>query len=261
MDSPTHFRVAIIGAGFAGLGMAIQLEQAGVGPFVVLERDDEVGGTWHANHYPGCCCDVPSHVYSYSFELNPSWGHGYAPQGEILDYLKHCADKYGVRPHVRLGHEVTEARWDDAERRWAIETSRGSLTADVLVNAGGALSEPKDPDLPGLADFEGTTFHSARWDHDHPLAGERVAVIGTGASAIQFVPAIAPEVGALHLFQRTPPWVIPRYDHEIGRAERALLRIPGTPKLVRGLLYWLLEFRVIGFRNPRIMQAADRFAR
>jgi cation diffusion facilitator CzcD-associated flavoprotein CzcO len=255
-------RVAIIGAGFAGLGMAIRLKQEGIDDFVVLERAGEVGGTWRENHYPGCCCDVPSHVYSYSFELNPKWERGFAPQDEILGYLKHCAEKYGVRPHIRFDREVTEAAWDDEAKRWKIETGAGeTFTADVLVNAGGALSEPKDPDIPGLDSFAGTTFHSARWDHDHDLEGERVAVIGTGASAIQFVPAIQPRVKKLHLFQRTPPWVIPRWDHKITKVEHTLLRIPGTPALVRAVLYWMLETRVWGFRHPRIMRVADRVAR
>jgi len=184
----------------------------------VLERADEVGGTWRANHYPGCCCDFPSHVYSYSFELNPAWERGFAPQPEILGYLKRCAEKYGVRGHIRFGHEVTEARWDEAARRWEIETSEGAFTADFLINAGGALSEPKDPDLPGLDSFAGTTFHSAQWDHDHEFRGERVAVIGTGASSIQFVPAIQPEVGRLYLFQRTPR----------GSSRASITRSPGS---------------------------------
>ena len=256
-----HFRVAIIGAGFAGLGMAIRLKQSGIEDFVVLERAGEVGGTWRENHYPGCCCDVPSHVYSFSFELNPNWTRGFAPQWEILEYLKHCTAKYGVEPYLRLHHEVTEARWEEGERRWAIETTGGSFTADVLVNAGGALSEPKDPDIPGLDRFEGTAFHSARWNHEHDLKGERVAVIGTGASAIQFVPAIQPDVERLTLFQRTPPWVIPRFDHEITRFEHLGLKIPGMPALVRAILYWTLETRVWGFRHPWIMRIADRTAR
>jgi cation diffusion facilitator CzcD-associated flavoprotein CzcO len=256
-----HLRVAIIGAGFAGLGMAIRLEQVGAGPYAVFERGAEVGGTWRDNDYPGCCCDVPSHVYSYSFELNPKWTRGFAPHWEILDYLKGVAEKYGVRRHVRLEHEVTTARWDSAAEHWVVETTQGTFTADVLVNAGGALSEPKDPDIHGLDTFTGKTFHSARWDHDHDLDGERVAVIGTGASSIQFVPAIQPRVGRLHLFQRTPPWVMPRFDHEITKVEHALLRIPGVPALVRAVIYWLLETRVFGFRRPRIMHVADRVAR
>lgn len=256
-----HYEVAVIGTGFAGLGMAIRLKQEGVEDYVVFERAAEVGGTWRENHYPGCCCDVPSHVYSYSFELNPRWERGFAPQAEILEYLKHCAQKYGVREHIRFNDEVTEAAWDDSERLWRIETLNGSHTARMLVNGGGALSEPKAPDIPGIEDFRGKSFHSARWDHDHDLSGERVGVIGTGASSIQFVPAIQPDVAELHLFQRTPPWVIPRWDHKITRAEHALLRLPFAPALVRSTLYWMLESRVWGFRHPRLMKLADRLGR
>jgi cation diffusion facilitator CzcD-associated flavoprotein CzcO len=232
-----------------------------VAPLVVFERAGELGGTWRENHYPGCCCDVPSHVYSYSFELNPHWDRGFAPQSEILGYLNHTADKYGAREHIRFDHEVTEARWHDGARRWVVETTQGEFTADILVNAGGALSEPKAPDIPGVESFEGKVFHSARWDHDHDLSGERVACIGTGASAIQFVPAIQPTVGKLHVFQRTPPWVIPRFDHKITRFEHTLLKIPFSEALVRAVLYWSLETRVWGFRHPRIMKVADRVAR
>jgi cation diffusion facilitator CzcD-associated flavoprotein CzcO len=257
----SHYEVAVIGTGFAGLGMAIRLQQRGVEDYVVFERASEVGGTWRENHYPGCCCDVPSHVYSYSFELNPQWERGFAPQGEILEYLKNCADKYGVRPHILFNHEVTEAAWDESQRVWSIETSGGRHTARVLVNGGGALSEPKAPDIPGIQDFKGTAFHSARWNHEHDLAGERVGVIGTGASSIQFVPAIQPDVAELRLFQRTPPWVIPRWDHKITKVEHALLRIPFAPALVRSTLYWMLESRVWGFRHPWLMKVADRLGR
>jgi cation diffusion facilitator CzcD-associated flavoprotein CzcO len=259
--SERHLRVAIVGAGFSGLGMAIRLKEAGIGPFLVFERFDGIGGTWRANHYPGCCCDVPSHVYSFSFALSRDWTRGFAPQGEILAYLERTAEEHGVVPHLRLGHEVREAAWDGDAGHWVVETSHGRFTADVLVNAGGALSEPKAPDIPGLDRFAGTTFHSARWDHDHDLSGERVAVIGTGASAIQFVPAIQPVVGRMTVFQRTPPWVIPRWDHRISRAEHLLLRLPFAETVVRGVLYWLLETRVVGFRHPRVMRLADRIGR
>jgi cation diffusion facilitator CzcD-associated flavoprotein CzcO len=180
---------------------------------------------------------------------------------EILAYLRHCAQKYGIRPRIRFNHEVTEAAWDDTDRVWRIESTGGRHTADVLVNGGGALSEPRAPEIAGLDRFQGTSFHSARWNHEHDLSGERVAVIGTGASSIQFVPAIQPEVGRLCLFQRTPPWVIPRWDHEITKAEHALLRIPFAPAFVRVVLYWLLESRVWGFRRPRLMKLADKVAR
>jgi cation diffusion facilitator CzcD-associated flavoprotein CzcO len=255
-------RVAIVGTGFSGIGAAIRLKQAGITDFVLLERADDLGGTWRDNHYPGCCCDVPSHLYSFSFELNPRWTRGFAPQWEIRDYLRWVAAKHQITDRMRFRHEVTRACWDDAAQRWDIETTGGRLTARVLVSGGGALSDPKIPDLPGLDSFPGTMFHSARWDHAHDLAGERVAVIGTGASAIQFVPAIQPRVGRLHLFQRTPPWVIPRFDHQITRVEHGLLKyLPFATALVRGAIYGALEVRVVGFRNPRVMRVADRTAR
>lgn len=261
-ERKTHFDVAIIGSGFAGIGAAIRLKQAGFNDYVVLERADDLGGTWRDNTYPGCCCDVPSHVYSFSFELNPFWTRGFAPQWEILAYLRHTAAKHEVVPRIRYRHEVLEAAWNDEAQRWEIETSAGRLTANVLISGAGALSEPTTPDIPGLESFEGKTFHSARWDHEHDLSGERVAVIGTGASAIQFVPAIQPEVAKLHLYQRTPPWIVPRLDHQITRPEHFLLRwIPFAPALVRALLYWTLESRVVGFRRPRLMKIADRVAR
>jgi cation diffusion facilitator CzcD-associated flavoprotein CzcO len=256
-----HLRVAIIGAGFAGIGMAIKLQQANAGPYLVFERAGRIGGTWRENHYPGCCCDVPSHVYSYSFDLNKGWSRGFAPQWEILSYLEQTAGHHNVIPHIRCNHEVVQATWDEAAHRWIIDTSQGVFTADILVNAGGALSDPKAPEIPGIEGFTGKMFHSAQWDHDHDLSGERVAVIGTGASAIQFVPAIQPDVARLVLFQRTAPWVIPRWDHQITRIEHLLLKIPFSEALVRAVLYWGLEARLIGFRHPRVMQLADRLAR
>ena len=193
-DDSRHVRVAIVGAGFGGLGTAIRLRQRGMDDFVILERAGEIGGTWRDNSYPGCACDVESHLYSFSFDLNPDWSRAFSPQPEIQEYLRRCAARHGVMPHVRLSHEVLDARWDDAAARWRIRTTRGDWSASVLVLAQGALSDPSIPALPGLERFRGTVFHSARWNHAHDLAGERVAVIGTGASAIQLVPAIQPVV-------------------------------------------------------------------
>lgn len=262
MERLEQFRIAIIGAGFSGLGAAIRLKREGIEDFVVLERADDLGGTWRDNDYPGCCCDIPSHVYSFSFELNRAWTRGFASQAEILDYLRRAARKYDVVRHIRFEDEMQSAAWDEHAQRWVIDTTRGRLSAQVLVSATGPLSDPSIPDLPGLGDFAGTVFHSARWNHDHELAGERVAVIGTGASAIQFVPQIQPKVARLHVFQRTPPWVIPRLDHRITPVEHWVLRwIPFSSALVRTLLYWALEVRVVGFRRPRLMQAASRLAR
>jgi cation diffusion facilitator CzcD-associated flavoprotein CzcO len=256
-----HVKIAIAGSGFAGLGMAIRLRQEGLDDFVVLERAHEVGGTWRDNTYPGCACDVPSHLYSFSFALNPAWSRTFSRQPEIFAYLRRCADDFGVREHVRFGDELEEAAWDDERGRWDIRTSRGRLTADVLVSATGGLSEPKLPDIPGIERFEGTMFHSARWDHEHDLDGERVAVIGTGASAIQFVPRIQPRVGRLHLFQRTPPWILPRTDRPMTEREhRVFHHVPGAQRLVRHAIYWAREGFVVGFRNPRLMRLTRRLA-
>jgi cation diffusion facilitator CzcD-associated flavoprotein CzcO len=234
--------VAIVGSGFSGLAMAARLKRAGRDDFVILERAREVGGTWRENSYPGCRCDVPSHVYSFSFAPNPEWSESFSPQREIWDYLRKVADDEGLTDHVRFGCEVEEARWDAEAKRWRLQTSGGEFAARVLIAGAGPLHEPKLPEVPGLHDFEGTLFHSATWDHDHDLAGERVAVIGTGASAIQFVPQIQPDVEQLHLFQRTPPWVMPRRQRPITRVERVLFRrFPALQRATRAAIYWARE--------------------
>src|SRR4051794_30806299 len=184
--------IAIVGSGFSGIGLAVRLLQEGVEDFVVLERGDGVGGTWHFNTYPGCACDVPSHLYSFSFAPNPDWSRTYSRQPEIRSYLERVVEDFGVAPKVRLNCEVQGADWDGS--RWTLQTSQGPVTAKVLVSGTGPLVEPKIPDFPGLERFAGPKFHSARWDHDADLRGKRVASIGTGASAIQYVPAIAPDV-------------------------------------------------------------------
>jgi cation diffusion facilitator CzcD-associated flavoprotein CzcO len=262
-ELPAEVEIAIVGSGFSGLGMAIRLKQDGQDDFVVLERDDEVGGTWWANTYPGCACDVPSHLYSFSFELNPEWTRTYSRQGEIRDYLRRCADKYGIRPHLRLRTTVTGADWDEDAKRWEIGTTRGTVRARVLIAGAGPLAEPKIPDIPGLDSFEGKTMHSARWDHDYDLKGKRVASIGTGASAIQYVPAIQPEVEQVYAFQRTPPWIFPHTDRPTTRFERRLYKtFPALQRLVRGLIYAARESNVPAFvKNPKRMRLADFLAR
>lgn len=260
---PQHVRVAIIGAGFSGLGTAIGLKRAGRHDFVVLERAQAVGGTWRDNTYPGCACDVPSHLYSFSFAPNPSWSRSFSPQPEIQAYLQRTAREFGVLPHVHFGTELTAARWDPAEQHWHLTTSSGTLTADVLVAGTGPLSEPAVPDIKGLSNFEGTTFHSAKWDHEHELAGKRVAVIGTGASAIQFVPHVQSRAAQLTLFQRTAPWVLPRADRRISeREKRAYARMPVLQKAARRAIYWGRESHIIGFRfDKRVMTLVERLAR
>lgn len=253
-ELPAHVDVAIVGTGFAGLGMAIKLKQAGREDFVVLERAGDVGGTWRDNTYPGCQCDVPSNVYSFSFAPNPEWTRTFAPQGEIWDYLRAVTDRYDLRPHIRFGAELTGAEWDEATQRWTIETVRGTLTARVVVGAMGPLSEPSIPSIPGMESFAGTTFHSATWNHDHDLRGRRVAVIGTGASAIQFVPAIQPQVGQMTVFQRTPPWIMPRRDRRVRPRERAVFKVlPAAQRLVRDTVYLAREATVLPFMKPGLL--------
>jgi cation diffusion facilitator CzcD-associated flavoprotein CzcO len=259
---PGHVRVAIVGAGFGGLGAAIRLQLAGHTDFVVLERAGTVGGTWRDNSYPGCTCDVPSHLYSFSFALNPDWSHSFSRQPEIWDYLERVTDHYGLRRNICCDAGVTEARWDRGAARWRIRTSRGDLTADVLVAAAGPLSEPSVPDIPGIGDFPGEVFHSARWNHDFDLAGQRVAVVGTGASAIQIVPEIQPTVGRLVLFQRTPPWVMPRRDRRITEPEKWLYRhLPLAQRTARTAIYLGRESMVGAFvKRPGMLRAAQRLA-
>ena len=242
MNEQHEIEIAIVGSGFSGLAMASRLKRSGRDDFVILERARDVGGTWRENTYPGCRCDVPSHVYSFSFAPNPGWTSTFSAQPEIRAYLRRVAADEGLVEHVRFGCEVESASWDAEARRWRLETSSGPLSARVLVAGAGPLHEPKLPAIPGLADFEGTLFHSATWDHDHELDGERVAVIGTGASSIQFVPQIQPRVSKLHLFQRTAPWVMPRRDRRLTRLERAAYRrFPALQRLVRSSIYWARE--------------------
>jgi cation diffusion facilitator CzcD-associated flavoprotein CzcO len=261
MPYQDHYQVVIVGSGFSGLGAAIKLKQAGFHDFAVLEKADAVGGTWRDNTYPGCACDVESHLYSFSFAPNPGWSRTFSPQREILAYLRRCAEDFGVLPHVRFQHELRSAAWDERARRWRIDTSRGPISADVLIAGMGPLHEPALPELPGLASFQGRTFHSARWDHTYPLAGKRVAVVGTGASAIQFVPAIQPEVGKLHLFQRTPAWVLPRLDRPIPPRLRRLFDVlPAAQRVLRSAIYARREAYILLFRNPQVMKWAQRLA-
>lgn len=259
--SSEHVRVAIIGAGFGGLGAAIRLLEHGLDDFVLLERAGNVGGTWRDNTYPGCACDVESHLYSFSFAPNPDWSRRFSGHAEIQAYLERCARDHGVLPHVRPYHEVRQAAWDDGARRWRIETTRGTYTAAVLVMAQGALSDPAMPCLPGIERFQGTVFHSARWNHEYDLAGRRVAVIGTGASAIQLVPRIQPLVERLVVFQRTPSWILRHHDRPIPAWQRWLLRrVPRLQRLVRGAIYARRELLLVAFRHRALSRLARRAA-
>lgn len=259
-----HVRVAVIGSGFGGLGAAVRLRREGITDFVVLERAGSVGGTWRDNEYPGCACDVPSHLYSFSFAPNPDWPRSFSGQAHIRAYLEQVADAFRLRPHIRLNSEVQRTTWDGERLCWEIETSGGRLRADFVVSATGPLSDPRIPaELPGLDSFPGKVFHSARWDHGYDLRGKRVAMIGTGASAIQIVPAIQPEVGRLTLFQRTPPWVLPRADRDISGVERWLhRRLPVTAKARRGLLWGIRELQVQAFtKHPNELGLLEGLAK
>ncbi|HWF33275.1 MAG TPA: NAD(P)/FAD-dependent oxidoreductase [Solirubrobacteraceae bacterium] len=262
MQQLGHHRIAIVGSGFSGLGMAIRLKQEGIEDFVVLERAEELGGTWRDNTYPGCACDVPSHLYSFSFAPNSNWSRTFSRQPEIWAYLRRTAREHGVDAQIRYRHEVTSARWDATRELWLIETSAGELTASMLVAGAGPLADPKLPEIDGIEDFEGEIFHSARWNHEHSIEGERVAVIGTGASSIQLIPQIQPKVGKLHVFQRTAPWVTPQRDRPIKRWEQRLYSaFPPAQKVVRGAIYCARELFVIPFMRPREGSPPERIAR
>ena len=261
---PVTTGIVIAGAGFAGIGMGIALKKAGYHDFVILEKDGDLGGTWRDNTYPGCACDVPAPLYSYSFELNPSWTRLFAPQQEIWDYLRRCARKYGVDEHIRYGSPVDRMDWDDEARRWRIAAGPGDgYQARAVVSAGGALHVPSYPDIPGAARFAGPAFHSSRWDHSAELTGRRVAVIGTGASAIQFVPEIAERAAGLTVFQRTPPWVHPRPEVEFpARVRGTFAAAPVAARALRDATYWMLEARALGFAvHPKLMGPLERLGR
>ncbi|AYC32644.1 NAD(P)/FAD-dependent oxidoreductase [Pseudomonas cavernae] len=253
-----HCKIAIIGSGFSGLGMAIRLKQQGEDDFLLFEKEGGVGGTWRVNNYPGCGCDVQSHLYSFSFEPNPKWTRMFAKQPEIQSYLEGCWEKYRLQDKTLLGSEITHLKWDELRELWHITDAQGNqYSAQFVVSGMGALSTPSIPKLKGLEKFKGTVFHSQQWNHDFDLTGKRVAVVGTGASAIQFVPQIQQQVAQLDLYQRTAPWIMPKPDRAISERERARFKhFPLAQKLWRGLLYTMLESRVIAFA-PRLLKVAQ----
>jgi cation diffusion facilitator CzcD-associated flavoprotein CzcO len=254
--------VVIVGAGFGGLGMAIKLKQAGNDNFVILEKDLEVGGTWRDNSYPGCACDVQSHMYSFSFEGKPDWSRRYAPWHEIQQYILTTTDRYGLRPHIRFGQEVTAANFDEHTGLWTIRTGSGdTLIARHWVLATGPLHVPQYPTIKGLENFKGKVFHSARWDHDYDLTGKNVVSIGTGGSAVQYLPEIAPKVKQLYAFQRSPAWVIPRDERQYSwLSKRLFTALPSLRKLHRARLYWSNESRVWPIFNPALARGLQKLA-
>ncbi|MFI9401897.1 flavin-containing monooxygenase [Nocardia sp. NPDC052316] len=264
MTSAIHTRVLIVGSGFSGLGMGIALDKAGIHDYLIVEQAEEIGGTWRDNTYPGCACDVPTHLYSYSFEPRTTWRRLFSGQQEIFDYLQDVAEKYRLRPHIRFRQHMAHGYWDEAERHWHAFSADGQeYVAQFLVSAVGALHIPSIPEFRGRADFTGATFHSARWDHSVELTGKRVAVIGTGASAVQFVPEIVGEVAALTVYQRTAPWVMPRADVEFSeRFRRALTRVPGLRSVLRNGIYWGAEVGGYAMNwRPALLKVLERIGR
>jgi cation diffusion facilitator CzcD-associated flavoprotein CzcO len=259
---PVRTRALIIGSGFSGLGMGIELQKRGV-EFVILEKAEAIGGTWRDNTYPGCACDIPSHMYSFSFEPKADWTHMWSFQPEILNYLEGVADKYGMRRYIHFGAHVDRAYWDDAEYRWHVFTKDGrEYIAQFLISGAGALHIPSTPDFEGLAEFRaagGAAFHSAEWDHSVDITGKRVAVIGTGASAIQIVPEVVGQVAELQLYQRTPAWVMPRPNNKIPAwMQNVFATMPGARPLLRWAIYWIHEF--VGFamtRRPELLKIGE----
>jgi len=254
-----HHEVVVVGAGISGICAAIKLREAGVDDLVVLEKAETYGGTWRANTYPGCACDVPSAMYSYSFARNPEWTRAFAGQPEILDYVQRTARDHGLDDHTLFGVEILEARWEPVARQWRLTTTRGEFTSRHVVAGAGPWNEPLIPDIPGLETFTGEMFHSARWNHDHDLTGKRVAVLGTGASAVQFVPEIQPDVERLHLFQRTAQWVLPKPDFAMPRPGRLAMRhVPFAQRALKSMEYAGMEALGLGFRRPKpLMQAVQ----
>ena len=261
-EGPKQVKHLVVGAGFAGLCAAIRLQEDGETDFVVIEKGAEVGGTWRDNTYPGAACDVPSQLYSFSFAPNPDWSMSFSPQPEIQAYLRRTAERSGTLDRFRFDTTVEAARWDAASQRWHVRTSGGDYTSSTLIVGAGGLSEPRLPDIDGIDGFEGELFHSARWNHDVDLAGKRVAVIGTGASAIQIVPELQKTAGHLDVYQRTAPYVLPRNDRAYGRLERLALRhVPGLQKLYRTAIYWGREGYVPGFTlQPKLAWPARKMA-
>lgn len=251
----TDTYIAIIGTGFAGVGMAIRLKQKGYSNFVILERSAEPGGTWRDNTYPGAACDISSHLYSFSFEMNPNWSRMFSHQQEIWDYTRHCIEKYGLTKHIRYNTEVAGGSFDEATGIWTLDIKNGTpVKANIVVNGLGPLNRPQFPVIEGLDSFTGKAFHSSEWDHSFDYKGKRVAVVGTGASAVQIVPELAKEVDQLFLYQRSAPWIIPKADRPMKPWEQKMFKLlPFTQRLLRWKWYWQNE--LIGtllFVRPRV---------
>lgn len=258
----TAFDVLIVGTGFAGIGLATQLKRHGIDNFVVIERAGEVGGTWRDNTYPGAACDIQSHLYSFSFRPNPNWSRTYATQPEIFEYLRDTVQAEALVPHINFNCELLASTWNDQEELWEVRTTNGTFRTRILIAASGHLSDPKFPEIAGIKDFKGHIFHSARWNHEVPLDDARIGIVGTGASAIQIVPALAPQVQNITVFQRTAPHIIPRYERPFTEAEKRMFaRIPETAQELRNQLFWANESRFPQRRLvPEFVQSISQVA-
>jgi cation diffusion facilitator CzcD-associated flavoprotein CzcO len=263
-DNGTTVEVVVVGSGFSGLDMGVKLKKAGIQDFVILEKAGDVGGIWRDNTYPGCECDVQSHLYSLSYEQNPNWTKSFSTQPEIWTYLRHVADKYGLREHIRFGAKVTAMAWDDDAQQWLVSTESGDqYVSRFVATSVGALQVPSVPRLKGIRQFTGKAWHSAQWDHDHDLTGKRVAVVGTGASAVQFVPKVAEQARSVTLFQRTAPWVLPKSDPRLPSWVRAMFRrVPISLRAYRAFLYWTRELAGIALNgHPALLAVGERASR
>ncbi|MDQ3156494.1 MAG: NAD(P)/FAD-dependent oxidoreductase [Actinomycetota bacterium] len=268
MSPKPQYDAAVIGAGFGGMGAAIQLKRLGLDNLVILEREDDLGGTWHVNRYPGLAVDIPSSTYSYSFEPNPNWSRMYAPGAELKKYTEHVADKYDLRRHMRFNSVVEGARWDEDNKFWIVNVANNeSITATYLLTATGFLSQPRMPDIPGIETFAGKVIHTTKWDDSYDLEGKKAAVIGTGATAVQLIPKIAPMLEELTVYQRTAIWVTPKQDGPIPqRVQKLYARVPVTQRIVRrigsGILEVIMVAGVLKFRQFKVFnKAAERVAK
>lgn len=258
----THSKIIIIGAGFAGVGMGIQLKRTGRDDFLIIERADDVGGTWRDNHYPGVACDVPSHLYSFSYLPKPDWSRVFSPGPEIQQYIHECAADEGLLPHIHFGTDMLSCRWSDATRLWTVETSKGGYTCNVLITGTGHLADSHLPEIEGIESFTGDVFHSANWNHDVPLEGKRIGVVGSGASAIQIVPEMQKLASELVVFQRSAPYMIPRWDRAFTEGEKRMFRRdPSTVEAMRSEIFWAGEYNFAQRRNiPRFLNEAKAMA-
>ncbi|ARU55615.1 oxidoreductase [Oleiphilus messinensis] len=260
-NSPTIYDVLIVGAGISGIGAGIRLLESRFSNFVILEKAGDLGGTWRDNTYPGCECDIPSALYSFSFAQKPDWSRVFAGQSEILDYIRSTATEFGIEDYIRYHHPVKSAQWNEADHLWYVKTDQQEFRARAVIACGGYLHEPIIPNIPGLEQFSGHWFHSSRWDHAYDLTGKRVAVVGTGASAIQFIPEIQPQVESLTVFQRTPQWILPKPNYTVSSVEKKLFKQKSILNSWRKSIFGSLESFGIGFRHPKLLKQFEKIGR